>query len=115
MLNSTIIHTSFHPPSDVAGSLIHRILKDMHNLKTEEVTLTALALVTASIILFALAGKIGPGSKDTSSSGIPSLRGLPLFGHWRFFSNRYAFVNEGIQKFGSAFQFRILNVGELYL
>ena len=40
----------------------------------------------------------------------PILRGTPFFGHWRFFTERYDFVNEGIRKLGSMFQFYILNV-----
>ena len=113
MFNSTVIHADFHPPSDIANAFLRRILDELHGLKAEGLTLTASALIFASILLYFLTGR-RLGSKP-SSSRIPLLRGLPIFGHWRFFNDRYAFVNEGMQKFGAAFQFNVLNVRGHYI
>ena len=49
-------------------------------------------------------------NQKSFSSEPPILHGPPIIGHFRFFSERYSFVNDGLRKLGSAFQFRILNV-----
>lgn len=49
------------------------------------------------------------------SGDLPVLHGAPIIGHFRFFSERYTFVNDGLRKLGSAFQFKILNVSFLTL
>ncbi|KAH8110758.1 cytochrome P450 [Phellopilus nigrolimitatus] len=42
--------------------------------------------------------------------GIPLLRGPPFLGQFRFFSSKWKFLNEGLQKLGPVFKFKILQI-----
>lgn len=49
----------------------------------------------------------------TSSHGdqsIPQKRGIPIIGSWAFFTRRYTFLEEGLERLGRAFRFNILRV-----
>ena len=65
-------------------------------------------VVLASLVVFGAVLTVLVGRK--SADRIPELHGPPIFGHFRFFSDRYFFVNEGVRKLGSIFQFKVLNV-----
>ena len=44
--------------------------------------------------------------------GFPTKRGIPFVGSWGFFTSRYAFIQEGLQKFGNYFYFNVIHVSE---
>ena len=112
MLNSTIVQALASPPANVASSFSRLIHVETGLLNTKDMTLAGLLVVLMSVIVYASFGRRLAAGKVVSPDTVPFLRGMPIFGHWRFFSDRYAFVNEGMRKSGSAFQFNILNVGK---
>lgn len=71
------------------------------------------------IVLASVVGVLGlliaaAWNNKSLSGDLPVLHGPPIIGHFRFFSERYAFVNDGLRKLGPAFQFKILNVSLLH-
>lgn len=78
------------------------------NVVTVAVNDTAIVGGLLAILVIVLTWSNKKASKGIRR--IPTLRGPPVFGHWRFFTDRYAFVNEGLKKLGSVFQFQVLNV-----
>ena len=95
MLNGTTLSTS-------AASVL-----GIHTDAFPQAGLNALAIGGA---LTAIAALLSILVNRKAADEPPILRGTPIFGHWRFFSERYDFVNEGLRKLGSTFQFYMLGV-----
>ena len=111
MFNSTVAHVS----AGVHPSTTSNVLQLIHELQgTRNVPLTASIAALIALVLYYFFGRRWTAGKTESSDNIPVLRGTPILGNWRFFSDRYEFIKEGTRKFGSAFQFRILNVWEFF-
>jgi hypothetical protein len=91
-------------------TLVTTLLRVIETFQAKS-TQSIFAAAVASLFVALLTTKFLSWSNQKNVHDVLFVQGIPFIGSWQFFTRRYDFVRRGLERHGSVFRFKIVDVG----